>query len=437
MHEPTRNNRFTDGFLAYFHSRLARLLLFFFSLFTAAAFANVVSFDDWLSRGNTAKTTTGNTVKIVRVESLDKATKTAGAVIDATDRFGNTRRRNALLRLSAQKFMQYGRACYRSPVKCGAAAAIAAGTVYAMGWAFDLQTDTFVAQDVSVAFPGTDLPACPDGWRVDVYQNFPSPSGEKSRSSYIRLHHVNCYFSQTSTTHIYRIPIGTNIDIRNMTAQQRNEMFEGLYASNAPDWLQFEASHTFNYQVDSVFWTADESLYYNVYEVYAQVAVNHAPNVYPDPLGDGKRAITPEEFLDAALSPEALQMSPGVFADVWESLDIDDGEEGEIVENPRPGLDVDFDFDIEYVGGEPELEELDELPEEEVDFLREFLDAGGSSWLPNECPGPIVINSNVPYVGTIVLDFSNLCVFLPKLRPFVILFGMIGWFLIVFRAASQ
>src|SRR5690554_5058302 len=128
MYESIRNHHRANRVLLNIHGGI---ILYLFSF---VAFADVVDIEQWRQSSNTVTMKDGNTARIVRIESLDTSTRQANAVIDAKDRFGNTRRKNVTLRVAADKFKQYARSCYRSPVQCAASAAIGTAAITAMGW---------------------------------------------------------------------------------------------------------------------------------------------------------------------------------------------------------------------------------------------------------------------------------------------------------------
>lgn len=399
------------------------LIYFIFGLTSFSTLGEVVDFNSYRQNPNTATTVEGNTVKINKLTSLDKTAKTANAVIDARDKFGNNFRINKTLNINAAKFKRYATSCLRSPALCAASVGIGYGLTELMGWYFDAETGDVNYVMPGEAFPGMALLSCQGGWEVESYRTFESGAPyEFQYSALIRIPYSNCVTSQKLTYSIYRIPVASGVKTHTMTRAERDDYYAFLFQGSP--WNLYADNVAFTGYVEGVGWDGDGARY-NIFSVFAHVTVSHAPNVYPDPVGQTVTEVTPEQFTDALLSPEAIQMAPAEYPDIFDPVDLSTDTPPETDPSDLPDTIGGSSSDLDLVGAE--------IIPEEIFNMQNFF--SGESFLSSECPEPVVIE--MPFGDSFEISFVTICDYSVIVRNFVILAGMMSWLIIVWRGLND
>lgn len=325
----------------------------------------------------TVQVANGTTGRIVGVTSVDRTARTVGAVIDARDRFGNAVRVNRALRVIPEALGRFGRTCL-SPAgaaRCAAVSAITAAAAYA---GYDLINGWL------------DKPAVPAGECPSDYIFLPLNGG--SVKTFPGLPCVKKYSSYW------------------------------IFRTAGPDptvaqWADLGSTPTVQSDVFYTTWGAPSTPLGPV-DIHGYRRSWSQNEVRAEPATGG--AISDAEFVDLVLSdPAALQISPGLYPDVFEPITVD-----ETAPDPGEGTQPEPELDPEAA---TELIDMSAVPTEVID-LTKFYD-WGSGWLPRQCPTPTVI----PVMGqNFSVDYGTLCGLVEStVAPVLRLLALLGFLSIV------
>ncbi|QFI54692.1 hypothetical protein [Aeromonas simiae] len=339
---------------------------------TAPVHADVV---ELFPGAGTVRVANGTTGRIVGVTSIDRTARTVGAVIDARDQFGNAVRVNRVLRVVPDALARFGRTCL-SPAgaaRCAAVSAITAAAAYA---GYDLINGWL------------EKPAVPAGECPSDYVFLPLNGG--SVKTFPGLPCVKKYASYW------------------------------VFRTAGPDptvaqWADPDSTPTVQSNVFYTTWGAPSTPLGPV-DIYAYRRSWLQNDVRSEPLTGG--AVSDAEFADLVLSdPAALQISPGLYPDVFEPVTVD-----ETAPNPGEGTNPSPDPEAQE-----DLITMSDVPTETID-VRRFYD-WGSGWLPRQCPAPTV----VPVMGqNFSIDYATLCGLIESaVAPVLRLLALFGFLSIV------
>ncbi|MCA6061678.1 hypothetical protein HUF18_17995 [Thalassolituus sp. ST750PaO-4] len=347
------------------HRHYACCVLYFISITT---FAEVVSFPNT----NTIPTTDGNTARLAGVTSISSSNKTANVVIDARDRFGNPIRVFKTANFNPGKLRTYVTTCVKNPVSCAASAALTSALIY---YGYTLTSDG------RIVLPGS--------------------SGSYQECLEKPVEDVNGGVS----TALGPIP-----------------------CASGPNWAGKYVLYTFQPQPQYPGLPWNEDLPNGVVRLYGMV--------YSDSLAELKtyyqnwydtqpeqeaqeQPVSDEDVAAAALAnPSHLQISPGVYGDVFDPISITETAS-------------DTDFGNEPQDPDPEPTEpmigMDYVEEKTVD-LSEYFDFG-VGWLPKTCPA----DKDLLTIGdkTFTFEYGTLCSLLTDYASPFIRFGAVLSFIAI------
>ncbi|MCR3892525.1 hypothetical protein NUK31_05515 [Aeromonas caviae] len=345
---------------------------------TAPVYADVV---ELFPGAGTVRVANGTTGRIVGVTSVDRTARTVGAVIDARDRFGNAVRVNRVLRVVPEALGRFGRTCL-SPAgaaRCAAVAAITAAAAYA----------------------GYDL--------INGWLEKPQQLAGECPSDYVFL------------------PLnGSNVKTYPGLPCVRKYSSYWVYRTAGPDptvaqWADPGSTPTAQYGMFYTTWGAP-SVPLGPVDIYAYKRSWSQNDVRIQPGNGG--AISDAEFADMVLTnPAAIQISPGLYPDIFEPVSIDET-------SPSPGEGTNPDPETE---APTELVSMADVPRDVVDVQR-FYD-WGTGWLPRQCPSPTV----VPIMGSeFSIDYTTLCgLIVSAVAPVLRLLSLFGFLSIVILGAGR
>lgn len=339
----------------------------------------------------TIQTTTG-TARMAGVLGVNQSSGTARVVIDAADKFGNKSRFFRTVGIAGGKIRAFGLWCVRNPTGCLASAAIVGG---------------LAAVGISVLGDGEDAQyvKTQDGL-IDCPSNYVAAT------------------KNTDGTHVMAwvgIPC-----IKNTTSNQ----FIHTRTSNQSliDWSQDGEPYQ-----EGTRWVATQpgGVAHQDY-IYVFRAGYGANETQPDVLFQADPALA-QEVLTDALAKGELQLEPGVYADIWEPVDLSDvtvpEEDFPTDPEPEPGQGLGGD-PLEPDGTPIELIDPSDLIEQKTVDLSGFL-SWGVGWLPASCPAPKKIWRDKYY------DFSPACgIISDYIKPIIVVLAIFSFLTIVFRGIA-
>lgn len=335
----------------------------------------------------TIQTTTG-TARLAAVTAFDKTSGTARVVIDARDKFGNPVRLFRTVGVVGSKLRAFGARCIKNALGC-AAAAVLAGVVSYYGWELGTASN---GSDTLISGSGTSS-ECPLS-----YVSVPDTGGTY-RNTWIGM---PCLDRRLSNRWYYHTTT---------TSPALDEWATVHPPLEREEWVA-------NAQVGPAYRVT-------VYR-YQRAITSESPAV--DPAAGVE--VLPDQIVQAFLEPEMLQIEPGLYPDIWETVDISDVAvpEENIPLDPQPDQDPLQESNPDLQEDE-ELMDMDSIEHDTLD-LSEYLDWGGK-WLPRACPADTHIYKSVSF------DWSLACTFLEDyMAPAIRLFALFGFVAIVFRGIS-
>lgn len=300
-------------------------------LVSGLAYADVVNFPNT----NTVPTTNGNTARLVGVTSISSSARTASVVIDARDRFGNPIRVFKTAAFNPAKLRTYVTTCLRNPVSCAASAALTSALIY---YGYTLTSDG------RIVLPGSagSYQECLEKPVEDIYGGvstalgpIPCASGPNWAGKYV----------------LY-------------TYQPQPQYPDLPWNGDLPSGVVRLNGMTYSSSL------AEPKLYYqNWYDTQPQ------QDAQEQPVPDADIAAV------ALANPAHLQISPGVYGDVFEPLELpESATDSDFGTQPDPETNPETNPEYEEMIG------MDQIPEQTVDIAGYF--DWGASWLPKQCPAP-------------------------------------------------
>ena len=363
--------------MASLYRGYACCLLYFISL-TVFAFVDTSLFPG----ANTVPTTDGKTARVAGVTSINTSTKNASLVLDLRDKYGNPIRVFKEARFSPTKLKTYVKTCVKNPVSCAASAALTSALLY---YGYTLTSDG------EIVLPGNagTYPECvekPYPWNDEggvVTANGPLPcaSGPNWAGKYV-LYTFEPYPQDPDAPYSGDLPQGV---VR---------MNGYVYSPSLGEYAELQVHYQNWYDTAPVKPATDEEL-------------------------------SEEQATEIALqNPEMLQIAPGVYADIFEAVEVaesaTDGDFSGTPIDPDP-IDTDNTEPTEPMIG------MDYVEEETVD-LSEYFDFG-IGWLPKTCPA----DKDLLTIGdkTFTFEYGTLCSLLTDYASPLIRFGAVLSFIAI------
>lgn len=304
----------------------------------------------------TVKLTNGGVGRVVGVTALDSNTKTATAVIDARDRFGNSIRVTRTLKAIPSALGRFGRSCISGGIsgafRCTAYSAIAA----------------------AAAYQGYDIV---DGWLTRANQGYGEcptnlkPLDGPNGTKVMTFVGIPCYDSRRKNSAKYYSNFDSQ-EFRNWSTQVGGP-YNRWYST----------------------WDSPDVPVYGEIWIYSRSFSSSYPDVGP-PVSAGE--LSDSEFADLVFQdPSMLQIDSGLYPDVWEPISINEV-------NFDPGLGTNPEPEPEPV---LDMIGVDQIPEQTIDLSSYF--SWGSGWLPKTCPAPVsfsIMNE------TFEFKYDTLCSFI-------------------------
>ena len=329
-------------------------------------FSDVLNFPN----SNTIPTTSGNTARLVGVTSVNSSGKTANVVIDARDRFGNSIRVFKTANFSPSKLKSYVTTCVRNPTACLASAALSSALIY---YGYTLTSDG------RIILPGNagSYSECLEKPVEDIHGGVSTAFGS-----------IPCAIGPNWAGKYVLYTFQPNPQDPN--APMNGDLPQGVVRLNGMTYVDGGL--------------AENNIYYqNWYDIEPQQDASEQP-------------VSDNDVASMALqNPANLQVSPGVYADVFDPVDIPEVKtDSDFDPNPSPDTNTE---------PEPEYEEMigmEQVPEQVVDISSYF--DWGSGWLPKQCP-PAQVESFMGDQFSFKYDFicSHISDYLaPAMRVFAI-----------------
>lgn len=380
----------SGGWLHDISRLILALFLLVLSFFVQDAMAGAVAY---FPNMNTVpiKGGLGSTATVNNVISINKAARTAEAVVSYKDKLGNPLLRRVTLAFSPEKLRVYATICMRSPVAC-AAAGTAIAAVISADYALDPLTGVVT------------LPYSPTGECLTKTLPLPDSSG------------VTRYTLGAFPCSDTRFTNKTTYQTISPSDKALEWDTDGIAVQQPNVWV-----HT---QTDTA-----NAVLATIY-IYSKNKAYSDPHTLPN---TGGSEISDLEYADLMLSnPLNLQPELASFADVFEELDVE--------EEPALDPETDLSDNLAWVGGDPEKEELlvfDDVIDTNYIDISDFYQDGVSSsgWLPKSCPEDLPLD-----VGFGVLNFSYdmACTAISNyVSPFIKISSLFSFVFIVFAGIKS
>lgn len=332
--------------MAAIYTRTLCCSLYFISGLTLA---DVVTFPN----SNTIPTTSGNTARLVGVTGINNQLKTANVVIDAKDRFGNQVRLFKTAKFNTGKIRSFITTCVRNPISCTASAALSSALIY---YGYTLTSDGRIIlpgaagayqQCVEKPYPWNG-----DGAVVTAIGPIICATGPNWAGKYV----------------LY-------------TLQPQPQFPDLPYVGDLPQGVVKLNGYVYGTAIGEF---AERRTYYqNWYDT--------------QPHETAQEQLVSDEALAAmALSnPAHLQIAPGVYADLFDPIEVTETKTDEDFAN-EPDTELEFEYE--------DMITMDQVPEKVIDISGYF--DWGNGWLPKQCPA----NKTLDIMGkSFSFDYDLLC----------------------------
>lgn len=349
-------------------SRIAVCLLGVFTTFSGLA-------SDYFPNTNTVPMVNGQRAALIAVRNFDYPTRTMYIILDARDRYGTLTRINTTATVNPSKLKTYVKQCLNAKLACAGALILTELLI---------QYGASIQPDGKIVLPGggQSYPACgskPVPWNGEggVVTAFgPIPCAVK-------------------------YPNG-NADLYTYEPQPQQPI-------DTPQRM-------FGYVYDVDF--AKERTYYrNPY-----FASRPEPLPTPQP-----QEITEPQLEEAVLSkgkPEALQIEPGKYPDIFNPIPVPDAaKDSDIGTTPKDPNDPSKDPSKE-TEQPAEMIDMSQIPNHTIDVSKYL--SNGSGWLPKQCPQPVVIPI---FSRSIEWNYTLMCDVTSKYVSIIVMLGAVFFFL--------